>query len=107
MQTRMRMYQGEEDYWRLRAFLRDVFLLNDHREFSWQVARLDYWRYFGNEHIEHYVLKDTICIWEEGDRIIAFVTPESRRHAYLQVHPEYGSDELEYEMLSMAEELRN
>jgi hypothetical protein len=32
-----------DDYWRVRNFLREVFLLNDRLEHSWHVARLDYW----------------------------------------------------------------
>ncbi len=41
----MRPYRDEEDYWRIRAFLREVFLLNGRREMCWQAARLDYWRW--------------------------------------------------------------
>lgn len=104
MKFNQRMYSGEDDYWRLRAFLREVFLLNDCRELSWQVARLDYWRFFGNEHIEYYKLNEAICLWETEDgRIAAFVTPESRGHAYLQVHPDLRTPELEAEMLAAAE----
>ena len=36
MTLTMRPYRGEDDYWRIRAFLRDVFLLNDRRELCWQ-----------------------------------------------------------------------
>lgn len=104
MKLSMRMCQTEDDYWRLRAFLREVFLLNNCRELSWQVARLDYWRYFGNEHIEHYTLDEAICLWEtDNGQIVAFVTPESRGHAYLQVHPRFRTPELETEMLQAAE----
>jgi mycothiol synthase len=104
MKLRKRMYQSEQDYWRLRAFLREAFMLNEWREFSWQVARLDYWRYFGNEHLEHYALTEAITLWETDDgRIAAFVTPESRGHAYLQVHPALRTPELEHEMLEAAE----
>lgn len=104
MKLTQHMYRGEEDYWRLRAFLREVFVLNDRRELSWQVARLDYWRYFGNEHIEHLALNDVICLWETDDgRIAAFVTPESRGCAYLQVHPALRTPALEAEMLAAAE----
>ena len=35
-----RRYQTEEDYWRMRAFLRGVMLLNGLRETAWHVARL-------------------------------------------------------------------
>lgn len=104
MNLTKRMYQHEDDYWRLRAFLREVFLLNDCRELSWQVARLDYWRYFGNENLEHYDLSDVICIWETDDgQIAAFVTPESRGYAYLQVHPQFRTAALEAQMLEAAE----
>jgi GNAT superfamily N-acetyltransferase len=104
MELKRRRYQGEDDYWRLRAFLREVFLLNDCREFSWQGARLDYWRYFGNEHLEHYALTEAITLWETDDgSIAAFVTPESRGQAYLQVHPAFRMSELEVEMLEAAE----
>lgn len=104
MKLSKRMYQGEEDYWRLRAFLRELFVLNDYQELSWQVARLDYWRFFGNEHIEYYDLRKAICLWETDDgRIAAFITPESRGNAYLQVHPDFRSLELEIDMLEAAE----
>ncbi|MBZ0296622.1 MAG: GNAT family N-acetyltransferase [Anaerolineae bacterium] len=99
-----RMYAQEEDYWRLRAFLREVFLLYDCQGLSWQVARLDYWRYFGNEHLEHYRLHDAICLWETDDgQIAAFTTPESRGSVYLQVHPGWRTLELENDMLAAAE----
>ena len=104
MNLTMRMYQTEEDYWRLRAFLREVFLLDNCRELSWQVARLDYWRFFGNENIEGYALNEAICLWEtEAGRIAAFVTPESRGYAYLQVHPAFRLLTLEIDMLEAAE----
>ncbi len=41
MKLIQRMYAQEDDYWRMRAFLREVFLLNNCQELSWQVARLD------------------------------------------------------------------
>lgn len=62
MRLSKRMYQSEDDYSQLRALLRKVFLLNGRQELIWQVARLDYWRYFGNENIEHYRLNDAICL---------------------------------------------
>jgi hypothetical protein len=72
MKLAMRVIQNE-DYWRLRSSLQDVFLLNQCQEFSWQAARLDYWVYFGNPHIEHYVLNEAICLWEsEYGHIVAF-----------------------------------
>ncbi|MEW6400596.1 MAG: hypothetical protein AB1649_02285 [Chloroflexota bacterium] len=44
MKTRKRPYQNEDDYWRIRDFLRQVMISNGRRELSWHVARLDYAR---------------------------------------------------------------
>ena len=99
-----RSYQDDEDYWRLRAFLREVFLCNGRQELSWQVARLDYWRYFINKHIDHYPLSQAISIFETVDgRIAGIVTPDGRGNAYLNVHPDLRTRELESIMLEMAE----
>jgi ribosomal protein S18 acetylase RimI-like enzyme len=100
----MKTYRDEEDYWRLRAFLREVFLLNDRRETSWQTARLDYWRYFGNPNLEHYALSHVILFWEgDNGEIAGMICPENRGHAHLQVHPAFRSEELETDMLANAE----
>lgn len=105
MNVKMRMYQTENDYWKLRAFLRDIFLLNQCHEVNWQVARLDYWRFFGNTSFEHYDLTQTICLWEtEAGQIVAFLTPESRGLVYFQVHPEFRSSKLENDMLQATEQ---
>jgi mycothiol synthase len=45
MKPEWRHYQTEDDFWRMRAFLREVFLLNHQRQRSWHVARLDYARW--------------------------------------------------------------
>jgi len=45
MKAIFRPYQNKEDYWRMREFLRRVFLLNNRLERSWHVARLDYARW--------------------------------------------------------------
>lgn len=44
-------YQTEEDYWRIREFLREVSLHNDRHDFSWDVLRWGYWRWHVNENI--------------------------------------------------------
>lgn len=100
----IRMYRDDDDYWRIRAFLREVFLLNNRQELSWQVARLDYWRYFGNPNFEHYALNEAICIAESHDGcIVGVITPEGRGNFYLHVHPAAQSPELEVAMLKAAE----
>ena len=104
MELYQRMYQSDDDYWRLRAFLREVFLINHYHEFSWQVARLDYWRYFINEHIDHFALNEAICLWETDERrLAAFIIPDVRGRAYLQIHPDFRTPELETDMLVTAE----
>ena len=68
MKLTMRPYQTENDFWRIRAFLRQVMQLNGVREKSWHVARLDYWRW-------HVVancqapdsIEDVVFLWETAD----------------------------------------
>jgi len=43
----MRPYQFEVDYWRMRQFLRVVFILYGRLKHSWHMARLDYARWHG------------------------------------------------------------
>src|SRR5690242_593821 len=45
MQPEMRAYQDKTDYWRIRAFLRELLVLNDLRERSWHLYRWDYCRW--------------------------------------------------------------
>jgi hypothetical protein len=106
MQLTLRPYRTEDDYWRIRNFLREVFLLNGRREHSWHVARLDYWRW-------HFVRNLQVCdpvehvitIWENGDGQIAAVAhPVGWGEVRLQVHPHFCTAALEDEMLAYAEE---
>jgi mycothiol synthase len=102
----MRPYRNEDDYWRIRAFLRQVMLLNGVRENSWHVARLDYWRWHlaancqGRDSID-----DVVFLWEDADgEIAAVANPESAAEAHLQVHPELCTPELVEEAISLAED---
>jgi len=100
----LRRYRDEEDYWRIRDFLRQVFQLNGRRELSWQVARLDYWRWHVNENIVRFRLEDVVFLWENEDgRIAAVLNPEGKGEVFLQVHPGLRTPELEEEMLVTAE----
>ena len=106
MTLTLRNYQTEDDYWRIRAFLREVFLLNGRRELGWQPARLDYWRW------------DFIANWQESDpmeqvtflwgtpsgEIAAVLNPEVRGDAHLQIHPQHRAPELLEEMTVVAEQ---
>jgi len=100
-----RPYQNEDDYWRIRNFLRDVFLLNDRQELSWHVARLDYlrWHFIRNSLIDAPFEKLT-SIWETaGGQIAAVLHPFDMGEAFLHVHPGQRTPELEKEMVAIAE----
>lgn len=100
----MRPYQSEDDYWRIRSFLRETFLLNGRRECNWQVARLDYWRWHVNGNIYHTPLSDCVLLWETDDgQIAAVLTPDNPDEAFFQVHPAFRTTELETAMLTAAE----
>jgi len=101
----IRKYGDEQDFWRIRAFLREVFLLNDRRMLSWHVVRLDYWRW-------HFIANCKMCapvqqvtyLWETADgQIAAVLNPESTSEAFVQAHPHFRTPELEEEMLAFAE----
>jgi len=102
----MRPYQDENDFWRISAFLREVFILNGLREFGWHVARLDYWRgHLLSDCADKDPFLEKIFIWEtkEGD-IGAVLTPEGSGQVYLQVHPDYRSADIDNEMITVAED---
>ncbi|MFN2136031.1 MAG: GNAT family N-acetyltransferase [Candidatus Promineifilaceae bacterium] len=98
-----RLYAGDEDYWRIRTFLRDIYLRNGRRERSWQAYRFDYWRWHGIENLGDGRLED-IFLWEdEAGRLAAVLNQESHGQAFLQVDPDLRSAELETEMIATAE----
>lgn len=104
MKLTMRLYREEEDTWRIREFLRRVMLLNHRREFSWHVARWDYWIWFANADLEKIPLAENVFLWEtESGQIAAVLNPEGRGQAYLQVDPAFRNPQLEGEMLATAE----
>lgn len=105
MKLIMRLYNGNEDYWRIREFLREVFLFNDRRELSWHVARWDYWIWFANPDIEKMILEKNVFLWEtETGQIAAVLNPEGHGHAFPQIHPNFRTSELNEEMIAIAEE---
>lgn len=104
MQLSKRAFGGEEDYWRIRAFLRDVFLRNGRRERSWPAYRFDYWRWHGTMNLGDGSLEKGVFIWEdEGGQIAAVLNQEENGHAFLQVDPRWRSAALEEEMVATAE----
>ena len=104
MKLTKRRYNSDEDSWRIRAFLRDVFLRNSRLERSWQAYRFDYWRWHGIMNLDDGILED-VFIWQDGDgHIVAVLNQESNGQAFLQVDPGLRSVELEEEMIATAEE---
>jgi mycothiol synthase len=104
MKLTRRRYRDEDDYWRIREFLRQVFRLNDRRERSWQVYRFDYWRWHEVENMGHGRLEEDVFMWETPEgQMAAVLNPEGKGQVYLQVHPGLRTPELEEEMLDLAE----
>lgn len=104
MKPIQRNYQTEEDYWRVRQFLREVSLLNDRHDYAWSLLRWDYWRWHGNENISHFNLQDVITLWELDAKLVAVLNLESRGEAFFQIHPAYHTARLISEMLDVAED---
>lgn len=105
MQPIMRPYRGEDDYWRLRAFLREAFLLNGRHELGWQPARLDYWRWHVVANCRALpCIESYIFLWETVDgQLAAALNPEGPGEVHLQVHPAYTTPALLNEMIDVAE----
>ena len=62
-----RPYQTEDDFWRMREFLRQVFLLNH---------QLDYARWHTCQNCAHVDLKDVAHLWEAGGQLAAILMPD-------------------------------
>ena len=103
MKPTLRTYQTEDDYWCIREFLCQVFLLNDRHEYSWSLLRWDYWIWHVNMNIFHFNLEEAVHLWEVNGQIVGVLNPDSNGEAFFQVHPAYRSEELFCEMLDVAE----
>jgi mycothiol synthase len=105
LKTTFRPYQTEDDFWRMRAFLRQVFWLNQRLERSWHVARLDYARWHTCLNCARVGLEEVAYLWEAGEDLVAFLIPDGGPgEAHFAVHPAFLTPELEEEMLAVAEE---
>ena len=98
----MRPYQTIEDYWRIRAFLRDVYLRNGRRALSWPLYRFDYWRWHGLENL--HPGEPPIFLWENEGQIVAVLNAEEPGEGFMHVDPDLRSPTLESEMLAIAED---
>ena len=104
MKLIMRLYQSEDDFWRIRSFLRDVFLKNDRRMLSWPVARWDYWRWHGIMNLGDGELEKDVYLWETDEGAIAAVlNREGAGQAFLQIDPAHKTTDLDEQMITLAE----
>jgi len=105
----MRNYRDENDFWRIRQFLREVFLLNNRLEHSWHVSRWEYfrWHLFENCGLGN-PLEKTISIWETPDgQIAAVLNPVDPNEAFIHIHPAFRTADLEQEIILHAERIFN
>lgn len=95
----------ETDFWRIRNFLREIFLLNGRVESSWHVARWDYWRW-------HYIMtcqvfesyEKVTTTWQQEDgSILAVLHPIGHGEIRLHIHPSFRTPEHEDEAFAFAE----
>jgi mycothiol synthase len=101
----VRSYQGDDDYWAIRAFLREVYLRNHRRELGWQASRFDYWRWHMVENVRVVeALEKAVFLWETATgRLAATLNADSQNEAVLSIHPDFQTPELEEEMIEVAE----
>jgi len=106
MKPTLRSCNSEEDFSRVRNYLREIFLLSDRLNFDSHVALLDHWRW-------HYIatcnetapFDQVTSIWETQDgEIAAVLHPICHDEVRLHVHPNFRSSALEDEIISYAEE---
>jgi mycothiol synthase len=104
MKLNMRKYRVAEDDERIRQFLRDVYMSNYRHEYSWPLYRWDYWRWHVNANIFKLNLEAAVFLWESPDgKLAAVLNPEGLGDAFLQIHPDFSTPELEVSMMSVAE----
>jgi GNAT superfamily N-acetyltransferase len=104
MKLTMRTYEPP-DFWKIRAFLRETFLLNGREEHSWQCYRFEYWVWHGVANLDQGPMEEKVLVWETPDgKLAAVLNAEGKGNAFIQTHPEFRTAELEEEMVGVAEE---
>jgi len=105
MKVICRPYQNEEDFWAMRAFLREIFVINGYRERAWHVARLEYARWHVCLNCARVTLHDVAHLWEADGMLVAFAMPDGGpEEVHINIHPAWKTRELEEEILAVAEE---
>lgn len=83
-----RPLRDERDFWRMRQLLIDAFPMTP-IGFNWDVRHLDGQRFHTHRGDMSHLLRHPIELWEDGDRLVAFVLVEGSHDANPQVHPDY------------------
>lgn len=105
MKLTQRKMDREDDFWRIRNFLREVFLLTQRVNLDYHVSLFDHWRW-------HYVLtcretgpvEQVTTFWEKKDgKIVAVLHPTCHDEILMNIHPAYRTPTLEEEMIAYAE----
>ena len=83
MKLVMRAYEPS-DFWKIRAFLRETFLMNGREEENWQAYRFEYWVWHGVANLEQGPLTEKVFLWEtpEGE-LAAVLNAEGRGNLLL------------------------
>ncbi len=101
----MRPYRSDDDFWRMRAFLREIFPLNNRFERYWSVPRLDYWRWHLIPTCETTPMEQMTFLWETADgKLAAILHATDPGEAFHHIHPDFRSFDLESRMYAVAEE---
>lgn len=102
---KMRRFENEEDFWKIRSFLRRVFILNKRLERSWSVPRLDYWRWHFINTVETSPMEEVTFLWETPDgELAAVLNAIDKGEAFVHIHPDFRSFELENEIYAQVED---
>lgn len=106
MSISRRACKTEDDFFNIRNFLREVFLLNDRLEHSWNVARFDYWRYHHIQtcHVCPPFDQVTVAWVTDTGKIVAVLHPILQNEIRLHIHPGFRTLELEDEIFAYAEQ---
>jgi mycothiol synthase len=103
MSIQMRHYRDASDYWRARAFFRELHKLDDRPGGNWHVAHFDYWRWHWLENVVERC-PDELCLWETDEgRIAAILNQGDPGVCHIQLHPEFRTARLLDEMAATAE----
>lgn len=105
MELVARPYAGEDDFWRVRAFLRHLRLEAGFHPRAWDVLRWDYWRWHIVPNCGAPPPEEAVTLYETavGD-LRAVLNQDGPGECFFQVDPRDDTDELRARMLARAEE---